>query len=701
MLNELCQLADALEKAKIPTKISGRKLNLLPNPSAKKPCYRISIADDGTITTVDPLPVDLVANLRKWEPSNGSSFPGFNVQPLYRLTDAQQKKYLNAWREGKQTMDSQLLKSWCTKATANWDKKHGKKLFKCVREVPKSLAEFIGNEQNTSMAIIKLIDRAVRFPWAGDLDSADKLYKHSFREQIENYLWSKIEKAEATRDLLAVLIYEGSADKKPEKDRGAISVFLDIPDWDEFPVAHQETIAWLNDQLLQQTTREEINDHYCDAFGNSQTGSADTLPVVKLPFIGKAGLRSMNHESGCQYRYGTIDAKSFPVGRESRDRAQSSLDWLGSRSQEGETWGRADAKELIFAYPVQLPNVSLRLVACFGAQKGTDGEAARFANAAKSVIDGLQAVAEDLNAIEIRVFSLKKMDKARTKVVFHRNYTAQRLIDAAEKWQTGCTNIPSISLRIWSDEKKPILVNPATPYPLQVASCLNRIWKLDGTFIKKGEEKPLIAPTRGIELLLEDNPERFVPHLLSTLLQNSKGLLLYIGNRRLLLDEKGREIVFSVSDKKKYEHHKLLVPSVLGLLLYKLNIRKENYMNQPPFLIGRMLKLADELHALYCKEARDNNLPPQLIGNTLMTAALETPVQALAQLALRLKPYYGWAQTYRGNEKGRLGAYFIGLYGEVAAQLEKQELPSRFNDAERAQFLLGYLAANPKKEANQ
>ena len=120
-------------------------------------------------------------------------------------------------------------------------------------------------------------------------------------------------------------------------------------------------------------------------------------------------------------------------------------------------------------------------------------------------------------------------------------------------------------------------------------------------------------------------------------------------------------------------------------------------MNNAPFLVGKMLKLADELHALYCKEMRDNKLPPQLVGNTLMTAALDSPVQALSQLALRIKPYYGWAQTFRGAESGKLVGYFIGLFGDTASQLAKLELPSRFNDAERAQLLLGYLAAHPKK----
>jgi hypothetical protein len=47
----------------------------------------------------------------------------------------------------------------------------------------------------------------------------------------------------------------------------------------------------------------------------------------------------------------------------------------------------------------------------------------------------LNGLGKPLKEIELRVFSFRKMDKARTKVVFHRNYSAQRLADAAKEWQ--------------------------------------------------------------------------------------------------------------------------------------------------------------------------------------------------------------------------------------------------------------------------
>ena len=423
-----------------------------------------------------------------------------------------------------------------------------------------------------------------------------------------------------------------------------------------------------------------------DAFGNPALECEDKLPSVRLPIIADVKLRAMNSESSCQHRYRTINAISFPIGKESRKRVKGALEWLGDETREGETWGRADAKELLFAYPETLPKIPLKLASCFGAKK-TDDTGARFANAARDVIRGLKGLSKDLNKMELRVFSLKKMDKARTKVVFHRNYTAQRLVVAAQEWERGCANIPEIHFRAWSGKKGEwVMVEPKIPFPLQVASCLNRVWKQDGT---TECETHAVISAQGIELLLDEQPKRFVPHLLAVLLQNGKGLLLSLAH----VQHKG-EIISVING---YDAHKLLVPSILGLLLHKLGVRKESYMNNAPFLVGKMLKLADELHALYCKEMRDNKLPPQLVGNTLMTAALDSPVQALSQLALRIKPYYGWAQTFRGAESGKLVGYFIGLFGDTASQLAKLELPSRFNDAERAQLLLGYLAAHPKK----
>jgi hypothetical protein len=275
------------------------------------------------------------------------------------------------------------------------------------------------------------------------------------------------------------------------------------------------------------------------------------------------------------------------------------------------------------------------------------------------------------------------MDKARTKVIFHRNYSAQRLADAANEWQQGCSNIPTIRMKAWGMEKGAVIfAETKTPFPLQIADCLNRLWKLDGT---SPSEVKSIPNTVGIELLLDEfAAQRQVPHLLTVALQNGKGLFLSLGNS-LHSD--------AVIKLDGFNKHKQLMPAILGLLLWTVGIGKENYMNNSPYLVGRMLKVADELHAVYCKEVRKNNLPPQLLGNALMVAALDSPVQALAQLALRITPYLGWART-NATESAGLSRYVLKEFGLIEIKLRDAVFPDRLNDSARAQLLLGYISGN-------
>ena len=120
-------------------------------------------------------------------------------------------------------------------------------------------------------------------------------------------------------------------------------------------------------------------------------------------------------------------------------------------------------------------------------------------------------------------------------------------------------------------------------------------------------------------------------------------------------------------------------------------------MNNPSYLVGRMLKIADELHAVYCKEVRKNNLPPQLLGNALMVAALDSPTQALSQLAMRIAPYLGWART-NSTESAGLSRYFLKEFGHIEEKLRDAALPQRLDDASKAELLLGYISSNTQVE---
>ena len=131
-------------------------------------------------------------------------------------------------------------------------------------------------------------------------------------------------------------------------------------------------------------------------------------------------------------------------------------------------------------------------------------------------------------------------------------------------------------------------------------------------------------------------------------------------------------------------------------------------MDSLPYLYGQLLKATDELHALYCIAVRGGDIPPQLAGSSLFQSAAEAPVRTLNILSSRIMPYYSWAKSYRlkgikesGKESRRAG-WLCVMCEKIMTELRDAWTPqTRFNDAEKAQLFIGYLAEFPKKEQNE
>ncbi len=280
MLNELYDLSKALKNAVITPLDWHKELKPLPNATPKKQCYKILVGSDGCIFGVEAMKEELVAYVRKWEPSNGNSFPGFNIQPLYRITDEKKKKCLKKWREGKEPVDIVALKNWCAeKLCHNWDAKFINKLAKCLGEIPTELEKQCGEIPQDFFSLKKLFERVSGWKDEG----ISKLF-----QELEAAIWKAIEKGEDAPFLLPVLAHEGSPSKKPEDDTGRISVFFFFFYWKDYPVAHERTIALINQCLLKTgATRGGLTGNQAnDAFGLQSTGYENKLPEVKLPVLG-------------------------------------------------------------------------------------------------------------------------------------------------------------------------------------------------------------------------------------------------------------------------------------------------------------------------------------------------------------------------------------------------------------------------------
>jgi hypothetical protein len=110
---------------------------------------------------------------------------------------------------------------------------------------------------------------------------------------------------------------------------------------------------------------------------------------------------------------------------------------------------------------------------------------------------------------------------------------------------------------------------------------------------------------------------------------------------------------------------------------------------------------------------RGGDVPPTLLGNSVLATAQSDPTKALAVLSRRWKPYAAWAKRPAVQaEAGRLRAsddkqqqkrgWAMAIAMSQARRADELcrtlhgRLPPRADDAFRAELLLGYVAGLPR-----
>jgi hypothetical protein len=363
-----------------------------------------------------------------------------------------------------------------------------------------------------------------------------------------------------------------------------------------------------------------------------------------------------------------------------RKKLQSALEWLGDKKQEDFTWTNIDAKEILFAYPSQLPQAPISFTRVIKRPKNEGGAFRKHAEKFISEIKYGREKGTDSCAEYIQIFILRKIDKAKTKIVYTRQTDAKELEICSELWISGCeNNVPAFRFGAIR-----------APFLDKVADILNCIWKQDGT--NASSKFKSVQKYHGIELFF-NHEEPVVRRDLHILVQAGEQLGTFLG--KLNIEDVQAKLWYEIKD----------MIALMGLLLYQLNVRKETYMESIPYLYGQLLKISDELHTLYCNVERKGSLPAQLAGGSLFRAAVDAPMRTFNLLGQRMAPYIIWAKSYRtkkimetGVESWRAG-WLLGLYEMIADQLKKAWVSTvHFDDEEKAQLFIGYLASLPKKE---
>lgn len=674
MLNELYALSTVLNDTGVKTEIWHK--NFVPNP--KTATFRILVDDEGNISGIETITDEKAKTaIRKWETSNGNSFPSFNVTPLYDLTQnetlIEQAKELKKQLDKDKPINTEYLKTLIEQAANLWEGQ--KKIAKCLNQIPQDMGKLITESTAENQALFSLTQRIL------------KSTPQQFHQQLTDCLLNQ----ENLLPFFELLFFYTGAKKNT-------CLVLEVSDRSkfEYPANHTKAQSWFN-QCLLSVGKNAAASSDKDAYGAANNGWQEKFGATRMNILGDVTLRAMNDESRCQYRYGQINATGNPVGVQTREAMSSALGWLSHPDRKKKTWtdiSRSKGeKALLFAYPSVMPEEDAEYAQLFGGTVDEDG--VKFEACAERVLKSLSQISKTIEA-QMQIFALSQPDGFRTKVQFNHNCSIDHFIQSAQNWQSGCRNLPLLTIRTFGEDKKPTRSEPLTPYPEEIVWCLNTVWTHFGT------QASLIKQFNmgdALDLLLDSGLKltHTVKALLAAILKNNQSFLLALGNDHHV----GK--VHSVP--KSYNKQSLLLPSVLALLLDKSNLKNEAYMKSSAYLIGRLLSVADQLHDKYCKYVRKDSRPPQLLGNALMAIALEHPKQALAMFSQRMLPYQAWARTYSNpdpKKEAGLVHFFLNEWGTICNQLaELEEIPERCLDTDKAAMLLGYLATTEKKDKTE
>ena len=669
MINELYDLSKALEDARIQTHNWHRKYGPIPNIRMDAPCVRI-IVSDGRVVRISEVNAVQGQILRKYG-SNQGSYPCMNLTPLYRITDEDTKKELKDIRAHPERIDAfciSRMKTWCTEN--NWGRKFQGKYKISMQNTPDELLPAAGYKP-----LQILLEETKPF--------IDASLLHA---ELERIAWEMLERRENTSLALTALFYLGNMDKNVDDDNCTLSVAFDSTKLidDGTPAVSEKFVLGLNQCLLDIESSQHANgeEEAVDAFGFPFQTIHEPMPKVKLAGGFEVTLRTMFKDQYCLTRYGKIEDAGYPISPGMRKKTKAALEWIGSSERKNITWINTDKNEVLFAYPFSLPDVPISYTAMF---KRNGNRETAFSTQAKLFIQELRQTKKpgtDTHAKQMRVFILRKVDRACVKVVYTKQTKADELEKCSEEWTQGCANLPTFPFGI-----------PEAIYPIDAADILNRFWKQNGD-IATDKFKPF-SKYHGIEILMDtDLPVLSDLHRLS---ESAMTIGAFLG--KLCASKDFRAPI--------WEKVKAML-ALIGLFLYREHIRKDDYMENLPYIYGQLLKAADELHALYCNVVRNGDIPPQLAGSGLFQNAAEAPVRTMNLLSQRMMPYYSWAKSYRlkgiteaGKESWRAG-WLYRICEKIMDKLQNSwTAQTRFNDEEKAQLFIGYLAAFPKKEQNE
>jgi len=693
LLNELYELSKSLKYFGLLESTTHKNIG----EAGKNECLLIELDKIGIPREIRLISVEEMKANPLWKHSKGNhnSFPAIRInKPLLRLTEAE-KIDTEFWVKAELSDKIRCLKTLDADAINYKDSS-----IEISEWSLKELSCVLDSQVPELKALKRLISV---FPTA--------LNKKEFTKKLVDFL---LEKASSANNANVVNFIKemlvGKYDKKKGKYISECLTYYDVYEVDEYPnlVASPSTKQALVNLLNSKSDEVEHQIVTSPLSGLQCAGIEGNYPNPKIGGIGLTYLYSKNVDIECLDRYGLIGTKAFQAGYREVNEMNDAITFLVDPSREKKTWKNIEKGKVLLAYLPDDPKNNA-LIADVLALEMDDKEEleATFEELCQQVLGSISDIVNKNPNSKVNVMIIETLDPGRKQITYTNQLTAERLRRNLLMWSDAAKNHPDISFSTISSkkhsDKKFTVLRPITPGTKDISELM-QIKDVQSGLLESKTHKAvmwqdifkLYMPSNDIEM----NDYEFLYNFLSNAVERTTKLLGNAGNQKTLKRGQASSIIPYKEAKKA-----ILTVSLISVLLWRLDVRKENYMLEVPFNVGQFLQLADMLHKEYCINVRNSGnkeapLPSQLMGNEMLTIACENPVEGLNRLRERMKIYLAWAQTATGKDSG-LAKWILHKYGEVSAKIAAYDLPDQFNAKEQAQVLLGYLANIPYEKQNK
>lgn len=699
MLNELYELSKSLEHYGLLQSMTHPNVNNV----GKSYCLLIELDKDGVPREARLLQKEETATLWKHSKGNHNSFPAIRIQkPLLAMTES--VKISNTdWRKLKLSEKIGLLKA------LNYDAINSEASDIKISDWSLNELSKVIDSSNSELAALRQLIRV--FPDTAGCAAFIKRLVNFFKEKI------MFSNNEAEIDFIKEMLV-GSLNEKTGNYVAGCMTYYDVYETVDFtnlvvsPTTQQALINLLNSEngsTIQPETQLVVS----SLSGKICAVIRDKYPNPNIPLLGLTYLYSKKSDTPCLTRYGLSGVDAFQAGKNEVMAINNAIAFLTDKNRENKSWkamsdSNRDKPNLLLAYLPDDPLNDAYLARILGDPSDYESEN-EFKEETESIFDTLcQQVLGNIESVirksplsQINLILLETLDPGRKQVVYENTLTAEQFRNNLLIWSEAAKNHPNIAIRV-RNKKEIIEYKPICPGPNDICQLL----KINYT--RSGSSKPM----KQSALSLHDIYQLYMPPKNSV--SHDDSFLYDIMNRVIektaqILGDVGHQQIQEYALPSTKESHTrakriTLAISLISILLWRLGVRKENYMLKAPFNVGQFLQLSDMLHKEYCINVRNGGnkkapLPSQLMGNEMLTIASVNPVEGLNRLRDRMKIYLAWANTTTG-EGTALAKWILTRYGEVSAKIAANDLPEQFSAAEQAQVLLGYLATIPYDKKN-